>query len=113
DGDLNFIIANMTGKELLECAQKCSKRNEVAFAGVKMTVKMLDDDSIWYKSLLFEGEELDLNKTYRVVTLKGVAYNTKITDEYVDYKFYDIFKNYIINCLNKVVDTPKDLIFEN
>lgn len=113
DGDLNFVVAEMTGKELLECAKKCSKRNEVALAGIKMTVQMIDDKSFLYKSLLFNGEELDLNKTYKVVTLKGVAYNAKIIDEFVDYKFFDIFKNYIINGLNKVVDKPKDLIFED
>lgn len=111
EGDLNFVIVTLTGSQLLEYARKSSNNGLAAFAGIDMTVKLIDDYSIEYLSLKINNEELDLNKTYRVVTLKGLISTDNVIEECEGYKFYDIFKQFIINGLNGVVEAPKELIF--
>ncbi len=113
EGDFNFVIVNITGYELLEYAKKSSIYGAAALAGVNMKVRKNEDGKVEYLKLEINGKELDLNKTYKVVTLKGAVYNAKIIDEFENYSFYDIFKSYIVDQLGGKVVAPKDLVFED
>lgn len=54
------------------------------------------------------GEEMDMDKTYRVASLRGAVMQAKVIEEYPDLTFADIFKTYL-KTSGETVTAPEQL----
>ena len=52
-----------------------------AFAGVEMIFSLSGKDGTQYVSLKFDGEEMVMNQTYRVASLRGAVAKYDIVEE--------------------------------
>lgn len=109
EGELDFVVVEMTGQELLNLALSGTGNKSAAFAGVEMVFSLSGTDGGQYVSLKIDGKDMDRNATYRVATLRGAASKATVVAEYDGLKFYDIFKKYIVEVLGGTVEAPKRL----
>ena len=108
DDDMEFVVVEMTGQELLDVALANGDNGMAAFAGVEMTYSLSGEDGEQYVSLKIDGEDMDPDKTYRVASLKGAVMHNKVVEEYPDLTFADIFKTYLKTC-GETVTAPEQL----
>lgn len=108
DNDMEFVVAEMTGQELLDLALAKGDNGMAAFAGVEMTYSLSGENGGQYVSLKMNGEEMDMERTYRVASLRGAFEQSKIIEEYPDLTFTDIFKNYL-KTAGETVTAPEQL----
>lgn len=108
DNDMDPVIVEMTGQELLDLALANGENGMAAFAGVEMVYSLSGENGGQYVSLKINGEDMDMNKTYRVASLRGaVAYN-KVVEEHPEMNFRDMFKDYLAS-FDGVVTAPAQL----
>ena len=79
-----------------------------AFAGVEMTYSMSGENGEQYVSLKINGEDMDMDQTYRVASLRGAVAPAEVVEEYPDLAFADIFKNYLKSA-GETVTAPEQL----
>ena len=54
------------------------------------------------------GEDMDMDQTYRVASLRGAVAPAEVVEEYPDLAFADIFKNYLKSA-GETVTAPEQL----
>ena len=108
DDDMEFVVVEMTGQELLDVALANGDNGMAAFAGVEMTYSLSGENGEQYVSLKIDGEDMDPDKTYRVASLRGAVMHNKVVEEYPDLTFADIFKTYLKTC-GETVTAPEQL----
>lgn len=107
--DMDFVVVEMTGQELLDQALASTDYGMAAFAGVEMTYSMSGKDGAQYVSLKMDGKDMDMTKTYRVATLQGAVPKAKVAERYPDLTFSDVFKSYL-EAQGGVIKIPKQLV---
>ena len=108
DNDMEFVVVEMTGQELLDLALSKGDNGMAAFAGVEMTYSMSGENGEQYVSLKINGEDMDMDQTYRVASLRGAVAPAEVVEEYPDLAFADIFKNYLKSA-GETVTAPEQL----
>lgn len=109
DSDMKYVVAEVTGKDLMDYAVHSANDGMAAFAGVEMTYSMSGRDGSQYVSMKINGKDMDMNKTYRVASLKGaLPKNVKVIKSYPDLTFSDIFRNYL-RSQDGIVTAPESL----
>lgn len=109
--DMDYVVVEMTGQELLDQALAASREGLAAFAGAEMTCSLSGKNGAQYVSLKIDGEDMDRNKTYRVATLRGAVPKAKVVKIYEDLTFRDIFKSYL-KAVGGTVTAPEQLKIE-
>ena len=107
--DMEFVVAEMTGQELLDTALANGDNGMAAFAGAEMTYSMSGENGAQYVSLKIDGRELDRNKTYRVASLQGAVAGAKIVERYEGLTFLDLFKSYL-KAHGNTICAPEQLV---
>ena len=108
EGDMDYVVVEMTGRELMEQALSTADNGMAAFAGVQMKYSMSGTNGAQYISLRTNGRVMDMNKTYRVATLRGAISGGKVVEQYEDLTFADIFKSYL-KAQKGVIQAPEQL----
>lgn len=95
EGDMQYVVVEVTGEELINSLEKTYGRGLAALAGVEMEVDLSKSGKEIYKSLKINGEEMDMTKTYRVAGLRGALSMFTPVSEYTELTFADMFKAYL------------------
>lgn len=106
--DLTFVVVEMTGQELMDQVISWCDHGMAAFAGAKMTYSMSGENGAQYVSVEINGEEMDMEKTYRIAALRGAVPKAEVIKEYPDLTFKDMFMDYLKSC-GGTVTAPEQL----
>ncbi|MGN0496460.1 MAG: 5'-nucleotidase C-terminal domain-containing protein [Lachnospiraceae bacterium] len=108
EDDMQFVIVEMTGRELLDTALSLSDYGMAAFAGVEMIYSMSGENGEQYVSLKINGEDMDMDKSYRIATLRGAVSGFEVLETYEELNFVDMFKCYL-ETQNGMITVPQQL----
>lgn len=108
EDDFSYVVVEMTGQELIDMALASSDNGMAAFAGVEMTYSKTGANGKQYISLKIEGKDMDMNKTYRIASLRGAVSGKKVVTTYPELTFEDIIKSYL-GTRDGVVEIPEQL----
>lgn len=109
EGDMEYVVVEMTGEQILDCVEKNDPLCRVALGGVEMEIDRSKSKREQYISFKINGEEMDMSKTYRVASIRGVVAEYTPVEEFKDVKFIDIFKKYLSEAAGGVINPPEDL----
>ena len=108
ENDMDYVVVEMTGQELLEHALESADNGMAAFAGLEMTYSMSGENGGQYVSLKIDGQDIDMSKTYKVASIRGAVPDAKVVQTYKDLTFRDILKSYI-KAQEGIIIKPKQL----
>lgn len=106
--ELTYVVAEMTGQELMDRIVEVCDNAMAGLAGAEVIYSRSGEGAAHYVSVKIGGEELNMNKTYRVATLRGAVPKSKIVEEHPELKFKDMFIKYLSD-IDGTISAPKQL----
>lgn len=108
ENELTYVVAEMTGRELMDRIVEVCDNAMAGLAGAEVIYSRSGEGAAHYVSIKINGEELDMNKTYRVAALWGAVPKSKIVEEHPELKFKDMFIKYLSD-IGGTITAPKEL----
>ncbi|MDO4479348.1 MAG: extracellular solute-binding protein [Lachnospiraceae bacterium] len=108
-GNMDYVVAEMTGQEILDLANAVPDTGVAMLAGCEMTCDTTKEAGERYVSIKFDGQDLDPAKTYRVASMRGALGKARVVEEYPELRFVDMFKDYL-KAMDGVVEAPAELV---
>lgn len=111
ENDMDYVVVELTGEELMQqllADQESGLKGPAALAGAEMELDLSKDGREQYVSITVGGEPLDMQKTYRVATLRGSVPGAEVVEEFKELKFFDMFLSYL-ETVDGTIKSPAEL----